>query len=108
MRRTVLIFVIGVVLYWLPFVKQDAQGLWHFIPFSATRIPGVLQRIALCYCAASLLLYYLRPAYVWLFAALALLGYWAILAQCGDYSMAGNAARAFDLALLGECHLYHG
>lgn len=108
LRRTLLIFAIGVVLYWLPFFKPDANGVWQFIPFQQTRIPGVLQRIALCFGCASLLAYYLPQRAQYLFALLALPGYWLILSLGGDLSMAGNAARKFDLALLGASHLYQG
>ena len=42
------------------------------------------------------------------FAIGALLGYWALLATCGDYTLTGNAPLLLDRALLGEAHLYHG
>lgn len=108
LKRTVLLFAIGVLLYWLPFFKQDAAGVWHAIPFSETRLPGVLQRIALTFGLASLLIYYCRRWQLYLVAGLLLVGYWFILAQWGDYSLAGNAARKFDIWLLGEAHLYRG
>lgn len=49
LKRTAIIFLIGFILLWLPFNK----------PLSHTRILGVLQRIALCYCGASLMIHYL-------------------------------------------------
>lgn len=108
LRRSALLFAIGVLLYWLPFFKQDAAGVWHAISFSETRLPGVLQRIALTFCMASLLLYYCRRWQLYLVATVVLIAYWLILAQWGDYSLAGNAARKFDIWLLGEAHLYRG
>ncbi|MCF6406668.1 DUF5009 domain-containing protein [Chitinophaga filiformis] len=110
-RRTILIFLLGYLMYWLPFVRHTANGL-EFIPISDTRILGVLQRIALCYCFASLLIHYLPKKAVWAVSALLLLGYWAIMYFFGNpadpYSLTGNAAILFDKLVLGDSHLYHG
>src|SRR5580698_5190703 len=51
-KRTFLIFIIGYLMYWFPFFQVD-HGKWSLSPISHTRIVGVLQRIALCYCFAS-------------------------------------------------------
>src|ERR1700748_1804310 len=48
LRRTLLIFLLGFLLYWFPFFRQT-DGHWGIIPFSETRIMGVLERIALAY-----------------------------------------------------------
>ena len=48
-RRTLLIFLCGYLLYWFPFFTHDSAGHLVFKPWSETRIPGVLQRIALTY-----------------------------------------------------------
>jgi alpha-N-acetylglucosaminidase len=53
-RRGAIIFLLGYLMYWYPFVAHNADG-WAFKPFALTRVPGVLQRIALCYVAAGLL-----------------------------------------------------
>lgn len=108
LRRTALIFLIGILLYWLPFFRWDASGEWQLISLSQLRIPGVLQRIALCFCLASLLLYYLRPRAVLVFCGGILLAYWAILTTWGDLSLQGNVVRKLDLYLLGPQHLYKG
>src|SRR6187402_1131714 len=44
-RRTLLIFLIGILLNWFPFIKYNEAG--HIIgkPFGMVRIFGVLQRI---------------------------------------------------------------
>ncbi|MTW05714.1 DUF1624 domain-containing protein [Duganella ginsengisoli] len=107
-KRSAMIFVLGFLLFWFPFVAPDSTGHWGVIPLSGTRIPGVLQRIALCFALASLLLHFAKEAGAWLYCALALPAYWAILVLAGDWTMAGNAAVKFDLWLLGERHLYHG
>src|SRR5436190_14286252 len=60
-RRTFMIFLLGYLMYWFPFVKMNAQNQVTGFPFGETRVFGVLQRIALCYGIASLMLYYLKP-----------------------------------------------
>lgn len=103
-KRSVLIFLCGYLLSWFPFVGAD--GGW--IGIETTRVMGVLQRIALCYLAAALIVRAggVRAALV--FSALALPAYWWILLQFGDLSLAGNAVRRLDLAVLGAGHLYTG
>jgi len=103
-RRGALIFLCGFLLYWFPFFTPD----WQFILFEDVRIMGVLQRIGLCYVAAALVVHYggVRGAIV--AGVVVLLGYWWILWQFGDYTLAGNAVRTLDLALLGESHMYSG
>jgi predicted acyltransferase len=112
-RRTALIFLIGFLMYWFPFVEQGDNGNWAFRPFSHTRIMGVLERIALCYGIASLLIYYLKPRTVLIISAIFLIGYWIVLMTAGvpeadPLSMTGNAGYRLDIWLFGENHLYHG
>ena len=111
-KRTLLIFLLGFLLYWFPFF-HERDGHWALSPFSHTRILGVLERIALCYCIASLLIYYTSPRTVYNAAWVLLLGYWAALLcfpvpGADPYSMTGNAGYRLDLLLLGENHMYHG
>lgn len=108
LTRTALIFLCGYLLYWFPFFGTRADGSFGLLPLSHTRIPGVLQRIAVTYGAAALLLTYLKPRTVGVIAVLALLVYWALLAHFGDYTLTGNAALKVDLAVFGPDHLYHG
>ena len=58
LKRTVIIFLLGYLMYWFPFVQEVRGGGWEFKPFAETRILGVLQRIALCYFFASVVLHY--------------------------------------------------
>jgi predicted acyltransferase len=109
LKRTVIIFVIGFLLSWFPFWNFNTGT---FKPFSETRILGVLQRIALCYFFASVLLHYTSvKVSVWV-SALILIGYWIILYTFGDpndpFGMIGYAGNEIDIALLGTKHLYHG
>ncbi|WP_229418404.1 acyltransferase family protein [Massilia sp. Root351] len=107
-RRSAIIFLLGFLLFWFPFVAVDGAGNWSLIPLSGTRVPGVLQRIALCFGLASLILYFWKEKGALAYCVLALLGYWLMLALGGDYTLAGNAAGKADLWLLGERHLYRG
>jgi predicted acyltransferase len=105
--RTALIFLIGFLMYWFPFVRHSAEG-WQWIPFSETRVFGVLQRIALCYGIAALVIHYFKVRGALIFALVALIAYRFILAAFGDLSMLGNAGTQLDLWLLDQGHLYHG
>ena len=108
LKRTLIIFLIGYLLFWLPFFRQDALGAWSLKPFSHTRVFGVLQRIALCYFIASLTIHWLKLRGALVFGCIALVAHWLILTVFGDLSMPGNAGTRLDLWLLGPDHLYHG
>lgn len=112
LRRTLLIFLLGYLMYWFPFFRETPDGHWGLIPIAHTRIMGVLERIALCYGIASLLIYYLSPRTVLVIAVVFLLGYWIVLLTAGvgtdPFSMTGNAGYLLDKWLLGENHMYHG
>src|ERR1700753_3307633 len=56
-KRTLLILAIGYLMYWFPFFEMK-DGHLSLSPFSETRVMGVLQRIALCYFFASLMVHY--------------------------------------------------
>ncbi|GAB2831149.1 acyltransferase family protein [Ferruginibacter profundus] len=112
LKRTFIIFLLGYLMYWFPFVKRDLDGSFIFAPFENTRVFGVLQRIALCYGIASLIVYYVKPKTAVLLAVLFLLAYWILLYVFGDATdplgMQTNAGFKLDLWLLNEKHLYHG
>ena len=111
-KRTLIIFLLGFLMYWFPFVHWNAQGQLEANPFSNTRVMGVLQRIAVAYCIASLLIYYLKPKTVFNISLALLFGYWIILllfnGTADYYDMLSNAGNRFDTWLLGPNHLYHG
>jgi predicted acyltransferase len=111
LKRTFLIFLFGYLMYWFPFFREAEGGglnFGEFRPFSTTRIPGVLQRIALCYFFASIVLHFGSKKFAVWFSVFALLGYWFLSYAFGDYTLAGNAGLKLDLFLFGEGHLYHG
>jgi len=111
-KRTFLIFLLGYLMYWFPFVKYQ-DGAYVAFPFAETRVFGVLQRIALCYGAAALMVYYLKPKTMYWLSAGMLLLYWGLcywLAPAGAdaLSLEGNATAVLDKWLIGEAHMYHG
>lgn len=112
LKRSLIIFLIGLFLNAYPFVTLGEAGNLVLKDLTALRIFGVLQRIALCYCLASLVLYYTHTKGAISFTAIALLGYWAIMFFFGEgpdpYSLEGNAALKFDLWLINPANLYKG
>jgi predicted acyltransferase len=112
LRRTAIIFALGVLTYWFPFFNQTDTG-WVYRPFAETRIMGVLQRIALCYFFAAVAARYLGGRGLLALSATLLLGYWGVLLACAPdavtaFSKTGNIGNAIDLAVLGKAHLYGG
>jgi len=115
-RRTALIFALGLLLNASPFVRWNAAG--ELVPrdWATLRLMGVLQRIALAYGAAAVIVWLCgrgaRVAPVLAAAAALLLGYWAACLAFGapgdPYSLTGWFGTAVDRALLGESHLYRG
>ncbi|ULQ55398.1 DUF5009 domain-containing protein [Flavihumibacter rivuli] len=111
LKRTFIIFLLGFLMYWFPFVKWE-NGELVAAPISDTRIFGVLQRIGLCYGIAALMFYYLKPKWTYILSGLLLFAYWGMLYAWGDaadpLSLQGNAVLSLDRALIGERHMYHG
>jgi predicted acyltransferase len=97
LRRAVVIFLLGLVLHAI-----------SSMDLATIRIPGVLQRIAVCYLVASLVFLALgRGAQLWI-ATVALLAYWAALTLipvpgfgAGDLGKEGNLAAWIDRTVLG-------
>ena len=90
-------------MYWFPFFENG-----QLKPVNHTRIFGVLQRIALCYFFAAILLRFFKTKTVVLFSVLALIGYHLIMVAFGDLSLSGNAVLQLDTMLIGADHMYHG
>ena len=102
-RRTVLIFLIGLALTAFPFFGKD---------YSHLRILGVLQRIALAYFFAAVIIHNFNNVkqLLWI-SAITLVGYWLLLLAFGTgdpFSLETNFARKIDLLILGEAHMWHG
>jgi predicted acyltransferase len=103
LRRVLLIFATGLFLTIFPyFIHRD---------YSTLRILGVLQRIALAYGFAAIIVLLVKESYVWVIGVILLLGYWALMYFGGGadpYSLKDNLALVVDKAVLGESHLYKG
>ena len=111
-KRAFLIFLIGWLLNAFPFYRVGESGEFNFIHITEVRLFGVLQRIALSYFFAAIVLYIGGIRLGWIFSAIALLGYWAIMYVFGDaadpFGLTGNAAIKLDLALIGPERMYGG
>ena len=114
-RRTLLIFLIGLFLNASPFVRWSAEGELVLRQWETLRIMGVLQRIALCFGAAAVIVWLFgrRGAAGPLWATAALLVGYALACLVwgapGDpYSLQGWFGTDIDKALLGTAHLYKG
>ena len=107
LKRTFLIFLLGYLMYWFPFVEFNSQHEWVFKPISETRFLGVLQRIALCYGSVALLVYYTSTRTLIITSVVFLVGYWLVMASFGDLSIPGNIASIIDRAVLTPAHMYH-
>lgn len=110
-KRTLLIFVIGLFLNWSPFVKWSDNHL-VFKTWENIRILGVLQRIALCYFFASVIIYYGKSRWALFLGMMILIGYWILNIVLGapghPYSLSGYFGNAIDQAILGVNHIYKG
>lgn len=115
-RRSLLIFLIGFLLNWFPFVRWDHDHLvvkgWTWIndkgELAGVRVMSVLGRIALCYLFGALFVYLTGIRGAIIISIALLLGYWLLCYTLGDYSLAGYFGTAVDKALFGPEHLYHG
>ena len=119
--RSVIIFSLGLFLNGFPFniplnATMAAEFSWSSIPgsLSSLRIPGVLQRIGICYLLAGLVVVLaVRPRYRLLATAGFLVIYELLMRLplvadwgTGSFELANNFVRWADLHLLGESHLY--
>ncbi|HEX7845754.1 MAG TPA: DUF5009 domain-containing protein [Chitinophagaceae bacterium] len=116
-KRTLLIFLIGLFLNWWPFSRwQDGELVFRQWvdsnnPNSGVRVLGVLQRIAICYFFAAVIAYYLKPRKAFYVGLIFLLIYW-MLCYVGNpadpYSLKGWFGTAIDIKMLGVAHIYKG
>lgn len=118
LKRTALIFLIGLALNWYPLFTWVGNDLvfksWNWINADGVevglRILGVLQRIALAYGVASILCSFFKK-HVLPVSLIILASYWAlcVLLGTGDiYSLEGWFGTGIDRAILGATHLYQG
>ncbi len=111
-KRAIIIFLLGYLMYWFPFVHKDDADNIVFNQLADTRVFGVLQRIALAYLFASLMIYFFKIRTTVIISILILIAYWPIMMYFGDgpdpLDIHTNAGSKLDLWLLGVNHLYHG
>jgi predicted acyltransferase len=110
-KRTLLIFLIGLLLNWSPFIKWSGDTLVGK-PWTNVRIMGVLQRIALCYFFASLIIYFFKTKGAYVISCILLLLYWFTCFSLGNaedpYSLAGYFGTQVDMNVFGTAHMYKG
>lgn len=110
-RRTVVIFAIGLAIAWFSKLCYGMAGGKSFMEaansFDTLRILGVMPRLALCYCFASLIALVLRCRHILWVVATLLIGYGIIL-LCGNGLVFSeeNIVSIIDRAVLGVDHMY--
>jgi predicted acyltransferase len=77
LKRSAILFGLGLFLTGFPFGLFGPLGFGEFL--ATWRIPGVLQRIAVCYLIVSLLVLYCRVRSLKVLAVVLLVGYWAMM-----------------------------
>lgn len=104
-KRTILLFFIGLALNWL----EKVIGGSDWLCFETLRYWAVLQRIALCYFIVALLSLTSLRQYMGVLSVAVLLVYGAILLLGDGYSTdrSVNVLSRVDEALFGYDHLYH-
>lgn len=111
--RSAIIFGLGLLMAGYPYFTFDPSFGIHK-NLSEIRIMGVLQRIAICYLAASLLFLYLKPTAILYTITGILAGYWAMMmlipvpghgAGMIDESHT-NLAAFIDQLIIPDAHLY--
>jgi len=111
-KRSFLIFLIGLFLNVFPFVIRNEFGEIVLKDFSQMRIMGVLQRIAICYLIAGLMLHFIKTQASLIISMNILLFYWWVLYRFGDaldpFGLQGNAALKFDLLIFQPENLWKG
>lgn len=118
LRRSVLLFLIGMALGWLALSwrqwnalvasEQTLAGLWSSVStLTDLRILGVLQRLALVSFFGTIIALSLpKKILPWIIAAV-LAGYWLLIGLTDSYQMSPDSIVAIiDRAMLGESHMY--
>ena len=110
-RRTILIFVIGVALGWFGQLTGGLASGESFgvaaTHFDTLRILGVLQRLALAYGFAALIVLFIKTKYLPWIIGLLLLGYFLILRLGKGFEMSEeNIIAVVDKSIMGAAHMY--
>lgn len=120
LRRTVLIYLIGLAIAWFSNFCYGLSRADAAIPlgerifdaansFDHLRLVGVMPRLALCYCAASLIAITVRHRLIpWLIAGILVVYSFILLLGHGYDFSSDNIIYIVDKAILGENHMYKG
>lgn len=102
-RRSLMIFLVGLALNWL-----GMAAFSHSYGFEHLRIPGVLQRLAICYFVTASLAVIVKDIRKLIAGTIiALLMYTVLLALGNGYELApDNIALQVDLAVFSASHIY--
>ena len=119
LKRTAVIFAIGLFITWfstfcrtwnslsaeeLGFFARLGQSAWTF---EHIRILGVMQRLALCYGATSIIALVMKHKYIPYLIVTILVGYFLLLVTGNGFEDNDTSILAIvDRAVLGEAHLY--
>jgi predicted acyltransferase len=111
-----LAIIIGVqlILFWLGSKQLGGNQFLNAKPLSNVRLLGVLQRIAICYLIAAMLVYFIKEKWIIWVSVGCLIIYHIISSQfwntsIGDpYSLNGFLGTLIDRDLLGAGHIYKG
>ncbi len=109
--RSVLIFLIGVFLNWFPFIRYNEAGEFVSKPFENLRFLGVLQRIAISYFLAAIIIHFFKLRGAFVAGMFILLLYWflCVVGNPADpFSLHGWFGTAIDIKVLGAKHMYRG
>lgn len=118
-KRTIVIFLIGLGLSWfslsfrtfhasadsgLGFMERLGSALTNF---ENLRILGVMQRLALTYCIASLVAIFVKHKYIPYIIVITLIGYFLLLVFGNGFEFSeNNIVSVIDRAILGTSHMY--
>ncbi|MGY3055306.1 putative acyltransferase [Pedobacter sp. UYEF25] len=110
-KRSLLIFFIGVFLNAFPFFTYNNLGQPILTSIRDFRIFGVLQRIAFCYLFSSFIIAFFKDKGVAIFCFVILFAYWFLCITVNPkdpFSLNGWFGTHFEQLMIGESHMYKG
>lgn len=106
LKRSFILFLLGLILHIYPFYNFSLSRL---------RIPGVLQRIAICYLISSVLFLKLKPKIITIVISSILIGYYLLMKfvpvpgyGAGNLTPEGNLASYIDRIVFKGTRLWQG
>ena len=112
-KRSVILFLLGLLLHFYPFGIPFTSEGWSNFSFSSIidtfmdiRIMGVLQRIALCYLFTSIMIIHLTHREQFYAAFSLLTFYTCAMLLYGNLTLEDNLARTIDLTIFSPANMY--